>query len=176
MRAAEHDPGHSAPNAPFASARLVLAPCNDADGAVLEAIAAEPRVAHQLWVGLPGRLRAELARPGQVPGALRLCARAADGAVIGFVQCVGGQLSYFIRPDAWGQGLGSEMVEAVCALPAMRQAVIRAEVMRENLASRRILERAGFRYVSMFLRPWTGRPGRATMLAYVLPAQSRVLS
>jgi RimJ/RimL family protein N-acetyltransferase len=151
---------------------LVLTACSEADADALEAIAADPRVAQQLWVGRPGRLWAAGPRPGQAPDTLRLCLRAADGAVLGLVQCIGGQLSYFLHPDAWGQGLGAEMVAAACTLPALRLTRIRAEVIRENLASRRILEHTGFRFAAIYQRAWSGRPGRVAMLVYERPPQT----
>jgi RimJ/RimL family protein N-acetyltransferase len=153
-------------------APLVLAPFSDEDAELLDAIAADPRVAQAYWVGRPGRLRATFARPEQQQGALRLCARTADGVVLGLVQCTGGQLSYFLRPDAWGRGYGTEMVAAACASPELRMAGIRAEVIRENLASRRILERLGFRFSTIYQRAWSGRPGRVAMLVYERPPRT----
>ncbi|MBP1843698.1 ribosomal-protein-alanine N-acetyltransferase [Rhizobium petrolearium] len=64
----------------------------------------------------------------------------------------GVELGYYFHPDAWGQGFGSELTQA-----AMREAdevlklpKVAAFARPENVASRRLLEKAGFqmmRYV-----------------------------
>lgn len=61
----------------------------------------------------------------------------------------GPEVGYFFRPDAWGRGYASELV-AVCTTLADR--VLRLPELRgfahpENIASRRVLEKAGFTFV-----------------------------
>jgi [ribosomal protein S5]-alanine N-acetyltransferase len=61
----------------------------------------------------------------------------------------GVEVGYYFHPSAWGKGYGSELVKActdaadrVLALPE-----VRAFAHPENIASRRVLEKAGFEVV-----------------------------
>jgi RimJ/RimL family protein N-acetyltransferase len=58
----------------------------------------------------------------------------------------GPEVGYFFAPDRWGQGFASELV-AVCttlADRALRLPELRGFAHPENIASRRVLEKAGF--------------------------------
>lgn len=55
------------------------------------------------------------------------------------------ELGYGIDPRRWGEGLASEAAGAVMAWAAGRTAKAVARVHPANVASRRVLERAGFR-------------------------------
>ncbi|MEO6788745.1 MAG: GNAT family N-acetyltransferase [Chthoniobacteraceae bacterium] len=93
-----------------------------------------------------------------------------SGRVTGAVQFAGDNLGFFVSPDAWGQGYGREMVLACCErLPArLGLTELEATVMRENVASRRILERAGFAFAGLHTEP-RPRLGVLTLLRYRCP-------
>jgi RimJ/RimL family protein N-acetyltransferase len=94
---------------------------------------------------------------------------AGSGEVVGCVHLIGDHLSYFVAPAHWGQGYGGAMVAAFMARHAgwERRDAIYTTVVRENLASRRILEKAGFRFAGVFnARSGAHAPDR-TMLEYV---------
>jgi len=81
----------------------------------------------------------------------------ADGRVIGwgglytdpFDPGWGTEIGYFFHPDAWGWGYASELVAASLDLAdhVLRLPDIRAFARPENVASRRVLEKAGFEMV-----------------------------
>jgi RimJ/RimL family protein N-acetyltransferase len=56
---------------------------------------------------------------------------------------------YFIHPSYWGRGLATELVQASLQLAFRRLGLkeVLAFTKRENLASQRVLEKAGFAYV-----------------------------
>jgi RimJ/RimL family protein N-acetyltransferase len=91
-----------------------------------------------------------------------------DGAVIGGVQFTPRGIGYFVARRFWRQGLGREMVAASCShLPPMLGIeLLDATVMRENFASRRILEQCGFAFVGMAMHTAPGQSGRIAMLRY----------
>jgi [ribosomal protein S5]-alanine N-acetyltransferase len=75
-----------------------------------------------------------------------------DGA---FVGCAGAfpaeaesgtiNVGYALRPEYWGRGYATELCIAIThAVAALRPSAIRAVVLETNLASRRVLQRAGF--------------------------------
>jgi RimJ/RimL family protein N-acetyltransferase len=70
----------------------------------------------------------------------------ADEQLVGMFRIDGRQLSYAVASALWGQGLGSEIVMAVCAqvAPALRMRRLDAHVERDNVRSRRLLESCGF--------------------------------
>jgi RimJ/RimL family protein N-acetyltransferase len=66
------------------------------------------------------------------------------------------ELGYRLRKAAWGKGYGTEGSRALIhkgfsELGARR---VYAETMAVNLASRRVMEKAGLRYVRTFVQPW----------------------
>jgi RimJ/RimL family protein N-acetyltransferase len=72
-------------------------------------------------------------------------------------------LGYVLAPDLWGNGYASEavaaMVEAAFSLTHVLE--INASVRVENPASRRVLEKAGFRFVSTGVQ---GAPARGGLV------------
>jgi RimJ/RimL family protein N-acetyltransferase len=59
-----------------------------------------------------------------------------------------GEIGYWVAPAFWNAGYAGEAVEAVAAEMARRGSVaLTAEVFQDNLASARVLTRAGFAYV-----------------------------
>jgi RimJ/RimL family protein N-acetyltransferase len=171
----------TARSAPFAHLQLVtaalrIAPC-DADAAqALAHITADPRVGVPYRVArcAPGDVAEDAARWPQGPdawettGRLKLAVRLHHGETVGAVQFTGQQLSYFLAPAVWRQGLGREMVEAACRHypPLLGLARLHASVLRENIGSRRVLESAGFVFSGLETRRWRGMQGIATMLRY----------
>ncbi|TCQ99178.1 GNAT family N-acetyltransferase [Neorhizobium sp. JUb45] len=59
----------------------------------------------------------------------------------------GVELGYYFHPDAWGQGYGSELASAVLeeADQKLKLPKVGAFARPENKASRRVLEKAGFK-------------------------------
>ena len=90
--------------------------------------------------------------------------------VIGAARIEEGQISYYVAPDRWRQGFGFELVEAVCAfaLPDLRLARLYACVLRDNVASRRILERLGFVFCGLAYRTHAFRRGYYAALNFEL--------
>ena len=56
------------------------------------------------------------------------------------------EMGYYIAPSLWGHGLASSAVKQLCALLFQNTDILRifAEPFAENLASCRVLEKAGF--------------------------------
>ncbi len=80
-----------------------------------------------------------------------------DRATGAFRGCIGprflghprlGDVGYWIASDAWGRGLGTDALRLVCHLcfEHLDAALLYAYVFVGNAASRRVLERVGFRY------------------------------
>lgn len=157
--------------------RLVLAPCCAAGAQQLARIMQAPQVHEPFFVGRPqlAQLQAEPGQWQQHEGGwqarreFNLVARLADGGeVVGCVQFFPQLIAYFVAPHFWQQGYGSEMVAASCVdvprLLGIR--TLESGVIRENIGSRRILEKSGFRFSGLDMRPWQGRSGKVAMLWY----------
>jgi len=81
-----------------------------------------------------------------------------DGRIIGwgglytdpFDPGWGIEVGYFFHPSVWGRGYASELVAACLALAdhTLSLLEVKAFARRENVVSRRILEKAGFEVVS----------------------------
>ena len=144
------------------TARLALRPVTPADRADLIALEADPSVMRYLNGGRPvpqaGCAHGDFLTPrGSEPEVLAAHERATghfvgwfalfdDGMVDGIRTA---ELGYRLRRAAWGQGYGSEGVQALVAnaLGSMGFGRIQARTMAVNLASRRVLEKSGFRPV-----------------------------
>ena len=72
-------------------------------------------------------------------------------------------LGYALAPEAWGKGLASEAVEAMveAGFVLTKAVEIVASVRVENVASRRVLEKAGFVFAGTGLQ---GAPARGGMV------------
>jgi RimJ/RimL family protein N-acetyltransferase len=72
-------------------------------------------------------------------------------------------LGYVLAPECWGRGYASEAVEAMVNVGfSLTQAIeINASVRVENPASRRVLEKAGFRFAGTGLQ---GAPARGGLV------------
>jgi ribosomal-protein-alanine N-acetyltransferase len=66
-----------------------------------------------------------------------------------------GEISYYVHPTLWHQGYGLELVQAVCNIAREQLALeaLHASVLRDNLASRRILDRLGFEFCRLEYLP-----------------------
>lgn len=73
-------------------------------------------------------------------------------------------LSYHLLPEVWGQGLASEFVRGAVdhAWDALRETSVYGLVRPANIASIRVLEKAGFRDAG--LHDWGGAPMRELRL------------
>lgn len=72
------------------------------------------------------------------------------------------ELGYRLRKSAWGKGYATEGSRALICKGFTEFGVQRvvAEAMAVNMASRRVMEKAGLKLVRTFHQPWPG-PGRA---------------
>jgi RimJ/RimL family protein N-acetyltransferase len=66
------------------------------------------------------------------------------------------ELGYRLRKDAWGKGYATEGSRALIdkAFAELGVARVVASTMVVNVASRRVLEKAGLRFVRVFHQPW----------------------
>ena len=69
------------------------------------------------------------------------------------------ELGYRLRKAVWGRGFGTEGSQALVdkAFRELGATRIRAETMAVNVASRRVMEKAGLRYVRTFFADWPDR-------------------
>ena len=76
------------------------------------------------------------------------------------------ELGFHLRPAFWGRGLATEAARAAIgyAFQELRAASVFAGHHPENHASRRVLERLGFRYTHDEFYPPTGRMHRCYLL------------
>lgn len=151
------------PLVPLSTRRLDLSPVTPADRADLVALEADPEVMRFLNGGQPvpeaGCPEADFLTPrGTEPEVLAARERATgrfvgwfalfdDGWVDGVATA---ELGYRLRREHWGKGYASEGVGALVADAFDRQHFDRvtAQTLALNLASRRVLEKAGFRHVA----------------------------
>ena len=160
---------------------LRIGPSDGASAPEIARIAADPLVCGPYFVGRPhagASVRPAAAWEHQatdwVARALfTFAVRTRAGGTIGCVRFEGRRLSYFLEPSAWRLGCGFEMVEAACRhYPRLLHLEpVYATVLRDNVASRRILEKTGFVFKGLASRRMAGGPGTATMLCYELAAR-----
>ena len=142
----------------FATARLAVRPAASADLPELTRIVTRPDVARMLLLFRPDQPLTEIAAhfpPAPAGPPLRLAAWLGDRLVgsIGIGQASGDMpapVFYFLDPAVAGQGLASEMLAGLLAEADARlgPAPYSADVFADNPASRRVLEKAGFRVVA----------------------------
>jgi RimJ/RimL family protein N-acetyltransferase len=174
---------HVAANLDLETAELCIRPCDADSAARIVHIAADPLVGEPYRVGRARLAGAHAQASGwqhlpddlAMKGRLSLAVHRRGGDVIGGMQFHGRQLSYLLARCVWRQGLGREMVEAACLhYPALlRLTCVQATVIRENVASRRVLERTGFVFGGLESRRWAGGQGMITMLRYQRDATPR---
>lgn len=82
------------------------------------------------------------------------------------------ELGYRLRTSAWGKGYATEGSCALIRKGFTESGVQRvtAEAMAANMASRRVMEKAGLTLVRAFSQPWPGATGgpRIEVVEYVL--------
>jgi RimJ/RimL family protein N-acetyltransferase len=67
----------------------------------------------------------------------------------------GAELGYRMRPDVWGRGFATEAASALVGHAFARTTdLVAATTMTVNVASRRVLEHIGLRYVRTFFEYW----------------------
>lgn len=163
------------------TARLRLRPLEETDAAALYFLHREP----SSQAGLPdevygsaaeaadavGFLRSRYPRPGetfQLPLVLGIVRRE-DGALIGHVGLCGIpeglEVEYAVGEAFQGKGYASEALAALLdwaekALPPQNRSIYYGLAHFDNLASRRVLEKAGFAFVREELRDSFGLPVR----------------
>jgi RimJ/RimL family protein N-acetyltransferase len=82
------------------------------------------------------------------------------------------ELGYRMRKSAWGKGYATEGSRALIRKGFTESGVQRvtAEAMAANIASRRVMEKAGLTLVRTFSQPWPGAAGghRVEVVEYAL--------
>ncbi|MGN6529450.1 MAG: GNAT family N-acetyltransferase [Burkholderiaceae bacterium] len=155
---------------------LRIGPSDAATARDLARIVADPRVGEPYRAARPG-LRADPAdaQPWEhqasdwaLAGRLTLAVRDAGGSTLGCIRFHGVHLSYFLAPEAWRRGHGAAMIAAACRHYPARLGLqrLQARVLRDNVASRRILEGTGFAFKGLEQRAPAGGAGRLTVLRY----------
>ena len=126
-----------------------LRPLGAADSDPLFALEADPRVAHMAAFGAP-RTRESWPAHWELLTTVpenRTWIVEVDGAFAGMVCCYpldgARQIGYSVLPAHWGRGIATEAVRLLLAEVADRP--LEARVAEDNPASRRVLEKAGFR-------------------------------
>ena len=132
---------------------LLVAPLIATDVDAARALMLHPQVRGPLFMG-PHPLSAEiLLQRTYFVGRLQR-----GGPLVGVLGLHAEGLSYAVDPELWGRGLGREMLRIAChaLAPAAGLACLQALVQRDNVRSRRLLERAGFRFAGVVGPPLAG--------------------
>jgi RimJ/RimL family protein N-acetyltransferase len=149
--------------------RLTLTGCDAQADEALARIVAQPRVYEPYYME-PASIRSAVADAeswwAQNAALFNVVARERNGGrIVGVVQFEGNRLAYLVDPELWKRGFGVEMVTAcmaqVPALFSLRE--LHASLLRENRASQRILERAGFRFSGLEQMRWGTGAARAVL-------------
>ncbi|MCF2526033.1 GNAT family N-acetyltransferase [Yinghuangia soli] len=110
-----------------------------------------PHVLHRYPViaGLPGTWAAEDKATGEFLGWFELCPEDDDSVAEA-------ELGYRLRRDTWGRGYATEGARALVerGFAAYGAERIVADTMTVNAGSRRVMEKAGLRYVRTFFEEW----------------------
>lgn len=138
---------------------LLVAPLAPADIDAALALMLQPQVRELLFAGPPVTPET-LRQRAYFVARLQL-----SGPLVGVLGLHAEGLSYAIDPALWGRGLGRELLATAChtLAPAAGLRPLRALVRRDNLRSRRLLERAGFRFAGLRQLP------RGAVLRYEHP-------
>lgn len=105
-------------------------------------------------------------------GTRRLAVRCGElGQIVGALALVDAELSYFVARPLWGRGYGGALVRQFLVDDVARHAPLSARVVRSHVASRRILESAGFGETGLVRRA-RGLPSVVTYLRRPDPSVS----
>lgn len=158
--------------------RLSIAPCRPTDTSDMADVLKDERVMLPFYIGRPAsRTIASDCSCSSQPmeawnkdGIFRLAARQRGSErFVGGVFIAKGYFSYFVAPDYWAQGFGFEMVSAsLAAAPMLGLQRLTTSVVRENFASRRILEKCGFRFAGLTSHRSLDTQARMATLRYQL--------
>lgn len=156
--------------------RLLISTCTECVAQKLESVATDPLVAVPLYGATSNTMLSLISYPQVAVGLhkvnwLYLAAKLRDrDEVIGGVCVAESTIAYFIAPEFWGQGYGLEMVSSICALlhEQLGLNLLKATVLRENIGSRRVLEKTGFQFRGLSIRPWSNGRGIAYILNFEL--------
>lgn len=153
-------------SAELQTARMTLKPCCPADAAEFIALERDPDVMRYLDGGLPsgdGLASPDegFLRPRGTESWVWAARLKSDAAFVGWfclypMSETVAELGYRLRRSQWGQGLATEGARALVGWGFSCHAydVIVANTMAVNQASRRVLERLGFRYLRTVHLDW----------------------
>lgn len=161
----------SQPFGPITTPRLLLRPVAPSDRADLVALEADPEVMRFVNGGKPvpeeGDPDATFLTPRGHEAHVWAVIERATGAFLGWVTLRPSsegeaaeekvaELGYRLRRSAWGKGYATEAASAMVGAGFDRWGFdrITAETMAVNLASRRVLEKAGLRHVRTWFEDW----------------------
>lgn len=140
------------------TARLVLRPVTAADVDALAELDSDPEVMRYLTGGRATPRREIESR--MLSGGFYAAEEKATGDFLGWFEfrpCAAGtELGYRLRRRSWGHGYATEGARALVdkGFRELRVERVVAYTMAANQASRRVLEKAGLRYVRAFHTDW----------------------
>jgi RimJ/RimL family protein N-acetyltransferase len=149
----------------ISTARLLLTAATPDDVDRLHTIDIDPEVMRYINGGEPTTREEVAARINEAAGLLWVATLHETGEMIGWF--AGRQtgddeyeLGYRLRRTSWGNGLAAEGARAVVeyALNVLGAGRVWGQTMTVNVASRRVMERCGLRYVRTFFTEWPEGP------------------
>jgi RimJ/RimL family protein N-acetyltransferase len=148
---------------PLATERLRLRPITLADVDHLVALDADPAVTRYINGGQPTPRDEAVRIVERSVGHRWLAFERDDDAFVGWfgLRPSAGrdrELGYRLRRACWGKGLATEGARALVDSAFMQLDATRvwAQTMTVNIASRRVMERCGLRFVRTFFGQWPG--------------------
>jgi RimJ/RimL family protein N-acetyltransferase len=151
------------------TSRLLIKRFLPEDQARLAEILADRRVLMPLGIFARGVEERHAKQPASPSRELTLAIHVrTTGYLMGGIDVKDTYLSYFLDHACWGQGYGFEAVKGVCHHWPRRLGTshLHAEVYRDNLASKLILEQVGFEFTGLI----HGSTVRPALLRYRLQA------
>lgn len=148
---------------PVSSGCLILLDCNGETEIILNELLLDGRIAENYFFQTCDY---QSHRVGVDFVKYRLAARLQkDGPIIGFIEIMGNRMGYFVDPSHWGYGYGEEMIRLFCDRvgPFCGIPHLYATALRDNIASSKILSRAGFSFDGLTYERSTGKAGRAVL-------------
>lgn len=138
----------------FRTQRLSVTGADSSTGPLLQRLRADPAIVPTLFGATAAEADATVPfdwRASETDAALAVWARKTNQLVAG-LRLNRGKISYFVDPQYWSKGIGSEAVSAFVdwVWDTQERDSLTAQVMRDNIASRRILEKTGFEFTGYF--------------------------